>query len=45
MSLAHSRRQFEEATAWEKVSRSADTAEPTRRCSPPWTPKQYKRTV
>jgi len=28
MSLAYSRRQLEEATAWEKVGRSADTAEP-----------------
>ena len=28
MSLAYSRRQLAEATAWEKVSRSADTAEP-----------------
>jgi NAD(P)-dependent dehydrogenase (short-subunit alcohol dehydrogenase family) len=28
MSLAYSRRQLEEATAWEKVGRSADAAEP-----------------
>jgi hypothetical protein len=28
MSLAYSRSQLAEATAWEKVSRSADTAEP-----------------